>query len=224
MNFVMKYRNVAMLFVLVVALLVSGSFAAIHSFASGSCTGYTIQRGDTLGSIATRFGTTSQSIAQRNGIANINFIYAGQYICVPGSGSGSTSAGSGAIGSYNPFAYPQCTWWADYRYHQIHGVYVPWYNNANAWQWVARAYQYGWRVNSYPQVGDIVVFQPGVQYASGIGHVGVVEAVYSGGRITVSSTNVYGYVYGPYGGFYANPYNVTYYTKYVGYGVSFIHR
>src|SRR5947209_20343914 len=43
-------------------------------------------------------------------------------------------------GAYNWFPYPWCTWWADSRYHQLHGVYVPWHTQSNAWQWTARAY------------------------------------------------------------------------------------
>jgi LysM repeat protein len=46
---------------------------------------YTVQRGDTLNSIARRFGTTVQAIAQANGIANPNLIYPGQVLQIPGA-------------------------------------------------------------------------------------------------------------------------------------------
>lgn len=39
---------------------------------------YTVKKGDTLSGIASRYGTTYQKIAQDNGIANPNLIYAGQ--------------------------------------------------------------------------------------------------------------------------------------------------
>ncbi|HEY7415701.1 MAG TPA: CHAP domain-containing protein, partial [Ktedonobacteraceae bacterium] len=55
------------------------------------------------------------------------------------SNSSGSSSGNAAVGTRNLFPYGQCTWWADQRYHQLHGVYVPWVINANAWQWVARA-------------------------------------------------------------------------------------
>ena len=47
---------------------------------------YIVQPGDTLWSIASRFGTTVQAIMQANGLTNPNFIYAGLrlYIPVPG--------------------------------------------------------------------------------------------------------------------------------------------
>ena len=46
---------------------------------------YTVQSGDTLSGIASRFGTTYQYLAQINGIANPNLIYPGQVIRISGS-------------------------------------------------------------------------------------------------------------------------------------------
>jgi len=47
---------------------------------------YTVQLGDTLSTIAVRFNTTVAAIAQLNGIANPNYIYAGQVLTIPGGG------------------------------------------------------------------------------------------------------------------------------------------
>ncbi|MBL8117685.1 MAG: LysM peptidoglycan-binding domain-containing protein [Anaerolineae bacterium] len=59
---------------------------------------YTVQRGDTLGSIARRFNTTIQSLASLNNIANPNLIYAGQVLRVDGSAPAPTPApGSTAV-------------------------------------------------------------------------------------------------------------------------------
>ncbi|MCL4247191.1 MAG: LysM peptidoglycan-binding domain-containing protein [Anaerolineae bacterium] len=44
---------------------------------------YTVQRGDTLASIARRFNTTTQNLMLANGIANQNRIFAGQTLRVP---------------------------------------------------------------------------------------------------------------------------------------------
>jgi LysM repeat protein len=47
------------------------------------CTPYTVERGDTLFSIAARFGTTVQAVAQANNITNANLIFVGQKLCIP---------------------------------------------------------------------------------------------------------------------------------------------
>jgi LysM repeat protein len=49
---------------------------------------HVVQRGETLWSIATRYGTTPQAIASANGLANANYIYAGQRLTIPGGGGG----------------------------------------------------------------------------------------------------------------------------------------
>lgn len=102
-------------------------------------------------------------------------------------GSVGYAGGNGPIGHTNVFPYGACTWWADQRYYQLHGFFVPWTSQANAWQWVTRAYQYGWHVSSFPAVGDIMVLQPGVQGAYWLGHVAVVERVLSNGQVIASS-------------------------------------
>lgn len=47
--------------------------------------GYTIQKGDTLSAIAKRYGTTVQAIAEANGIADVNKIYVGDSLNIPGN-------------------------------------------------------------------------------------------------------------------------------------------
>lgn len=98
------------------------------------------------------------------------------------------TAVSSAVGTYNAYPFPACTYWADERYHQLHGVYVPWTSNANAYQWTTRAAEYGWRVSASPTVGSILVLQPGVQGANtAYGHVAIVEQVLSNGHVVASS-------------------------------------
>ena len=115
------------------------------------------------------------------------------------------------VSGQNPFPYGQCTWWADQRYYQLHGVFVPWRTNSNAWQWNTRAYQFGWSVSAVPHVGDIMVLQPGVQGAYYMGHVAIVEQVLSSGRFIASSMN-----------WGANRWGVTNAQFYAGSGVTFL--
>jgi surface antigen len=111
----------------------------------------------------------------------------------------------------NVFPFGQCTWWANQRYHQLHGSFVPWRTNANAFQWVARAIEAGWHVSGIPIVGSIMVLQPDVEGAHGLGHVGVVEQVLTDGRVIASSMN------------WGNHPSVVTQTTYVpGPGISFI--
>ena len=44
---------------------------------------YVVQRGETLFRIAVRYGTSTAALAQANGIANANFVYAGQTLTIP---------------------------------------------------------------------------------------------------------------------------------------------
>jgi len=54
----------------------------------GSSTGtYTVQKGDTLGRIAAKFGTTWQNLAKMNGISNPDNINVGQVLKVTGGGA-----------------------------------------------------------------------------------------------------------------------------------------
>lgn len=50
---------------------------------------YTVQPGDTLSGIASQFGTSWQHLAQLNGLADPNLIYAGQVLTVDGGGQAS---------------------------------------------------------------------------------------------------------------------------------------
>ncbi len=56
-------------------------------------TTYTVQPGDTLFGLATRFGTTVDALAAANGIADPSSIQAGQALAIPGGNPATVSAG-----------------------------------------------------------------------------------------------------------------------------------
>lgn len=67
------------------------------------------------------------------------------------------------------FAYGQCTWYVATR------RCIPWDGNAD--QWYYNAARYGYPEGHVPAVGAVVVFWPGGDGASSVGHVGYVEVV-----------------------------------------------
>lgn len=88
-------------------LVVSGasSAAAPASYRpSGSGGSYTVRAGDTLSSIAARFGTTYQTLASINGIANPNLIQVGQVLRLSGSSSAGLPATAPAVPASAPMA------------------------------------------------------------------------------------------------------------------------
>jgi LysM repeat protein len=177
--------------IMLVALICAGGLLSglLGAFAQSQCAGgdmsYTVRGGDTLSGIATRYHTDWQSLARYNHLANPNRVYIGETVCIPGA----SVVHQPVKGKNNNFPYGQCTWWANRRYHQLHGVYVPWLGQSDAWQWTARARQFYWRISSKPSPGSIVNLQPWVQGAYGLGHVAVVERVLANGHVIASNMN-----------------------------------
>jgi N-acetylmuramoyl-L-alanine amidase len=235
-SFVVKSIVAGVTGLLLLAVMLSSNVGVASAHANASCPGgtstYVVVSGDTLAGIAARYGTSWATLASYNHIANPNLIYVNQVLCIPGRSSSSTptaapttsssssttallvyntGSSNSPVGYSNPFPYPACTWWANQRYFQIHGYYVPWRTNAGAWQWTADAYAFGWHVSNLPTVGAIVDLQPWVQGAYGGGHVAVVEGILSNGHVIASNMS-----------WGANPYSVQYVEFAPGPGVTFI--
>jgi len=112
---------------------------------------------------------------------------------------------------HSPNTYPwgQCTWGAAAQSSfNVSGL-------GNAKDWLANARHRGLPTGSSPRVGATVVYQPGVQGASGLGHVAHVIAVYSNGSFLVREMNYYGFG-GGFGRFSTR-------VSHTGWGVSFIY-
>ncbi|HEY0755942.1 MAG TPA: CHAP domain-containing protein [Ktedonobacteraceae bacterium] len=88
--------------------------------------------------------------------------------------------------------YGQCTYWANYRYHQLSSHWVQWSGNAD--QWFLGAQKADWDYGQMPPplgVPSIVVLMPYVQGAGWLGHVAVVES--QTGNIVHTSNMNWGY-------------------------------
>ena len=54
--------------------------------------------GETLSGIAVRYGVTIQNLARANGVSVTSYVYIGQSLCIPGSGTSGGGGGSGTTG------------------------------------------------------------------------------------------------------------------------------
>ncbi len=128
-----------------------------------------------------------------------NKVYAG-VIAAPannytGNASNATTASNTSnvsasdAGSLNRFFYGQCTYWANMRYHELTGHWVPWLGNA--YQWAYNAPAYGWTVSDTPNPAgpSIIVLGINVQTSGSYGHVAVVERVNGDGTVYTSNWN-----------------------------------
>lgn len=110
----------------------------------------------------------------------------------------------------NRYLMGQCTYWADFRYHQLTGYAVPWMYDAKGWAYGA-SQSPGWVNSSVPKVPSIMVLQPGTQGAGlQYGHVAIVERINPDGTLYTSAWNVVG------------PGILTYMTYHITPGVSFV--
>jgi LysM repeat protein len=72
--------------------LVSQLVIGVGSAESANPTVHIVQRGDTLYSVARRYGTTVNAIVQANGLRNSNWIYVGQRLVIPEAGTTAASS------------------------------------------------------------------------------------------------------------------------------------
>lgn len=75
-------------------LIVVGQRLRIPGAATGATRIHIVRRGETLSSIAARFGTSVASLAKRNKLANPNLILVGQRLRVPAGGGSAHSHGT----------------------------------------------------------------------------------------------------------------------------------
>ena len=79
----------------VIAVVAILAFGVLAQPAHAQNQVHIVRRGETLSSIAARYGTTTQAIVRANGLPNPNYIYAGQRLVIPGAGSSGRAGNSG---------------------------------------------------------------------------------------------------------------------------------
>jgi LysM repeat protein len=79
----------------VLCLLIISSPTAVAARQSTDPVIHTVRWGETLYLIARQYGTTMQAIASANNLRNLNFVYAGQRLVIPTSGSPSPTGSTG---------------------------------------------------------------------------------------------------------------------------------
>ncbi len=156
---------------------------------SGGGSYYTVQAGDSLSLIASKYGTTYQKIMSLNGLNNF-FIYPGQKLKVTGNVSTNSGSATTTNRGYNTpvFSHQNLYTWGQCTYHVFNrraeigkGISTYWWN-ANNWDNAAAAD--GYTIDNRPTVGSIA--QTDVGY---YGHVMFVERVNNDGSILVSEMN-----------------------------------
>lgn len=132
-------------------LIVAGQRLRVPGGGGGSTrTSHTVRAGETLSTIAARYGTSIAAIARANDIRNPNFIFAGQHLSIPRGGGGGGAAK--VSGSVAPLPSPASIGGTLHRQAAAHGV-DPALVKAVAWQ------ESGWRQSARSSVGAIGVMQ-----------------------------------------------------------------
>lgn len=133
-------------------LIVAGQRLRVPGIGGGPRrTSHTVRAGETLSSIAARYGSSVSAIARANDIDNPNFIFAGQHLSIPNAKGGRRGAAK-VSGSVAPV--PAGTSVAHSLQHQAgaHGVDAS-LVKAVAWQ------ESGWRQSARSSAGAIGVMQ-----------------------------------------------------------------
>ncbi len=177
---------------------------------------YTIHYGDTIPSVAQQFDVQPGGILELNRLQSTDQIYLGMRLRIPTDHNFGAdyryldiplppdTIPPGPYGYYiappgfygfavqdipnDPYSgyYGQCTWWAQHKRPDEN------LNNlGDAWNWANGARARGLVVTTTPSPNATVVFAPGVEGASGIGHVAHVEQLLSNGWILISEMNFF---------------------------------
>lgn len=156
---------------------------------------HTVQAGESLNIIASKYNVSVQALMQANGLSSY-LIYPNQNLQIPGASSNTTASvgGSGgtptANGNYtsptfnhqNLYDWGQCTWHVFNRRAETGQPISTFWWNAD--HWAGNAAADGYTVDHQPTVGSIMQ-----NFEGPVGHVAYVERVNADGSILISEMN-----------------------------------
>ncbi|PNZ30465.1 N-acetylmuramoyl-L-alanine amidase [Staphylococcus rostri] len=157
---------------------------------------YTVQPGDSLALIASKYGTSYQNIMNLNGLSGF-LIFPGQKLKVTGTAvaqtqtqtqswnTPSTNYTSPVFNHDNRYDWGQCTWHVFNKRKAAGRPISTYWWNANVWD--DNALRDGYTVNNRPAVGSILQSDLGYY-----GHVAYVERINGDGSLLVSEMNFNG--------------------------------
>lgn len=163
------------------------------------------QAGDTVSSLAQKYGTSAERVLLFNDVDASGVITAGTQVVIPGGQVAAaptptpavavSRGGASTVVNYtnltatgNGYDYGYCTWYAFNRRAALGRPIGGMWGNASSWATLAR--MSGFLVNSTPDVGAVMQT---AYAAGGYGHVAVVESVNPDGSILVSEMNYAGW-------------------------------
>lgn len=157
---------------------------------------HTVQAGESLNIIASRYGVSVDELMSANNL-NGYLITPNQTLQIPNGGAGGTTTpttnnngnySSPSFNHQNLYTAGQCTWYVFDRRAQAGNPISTYWSDAKFW--AANAANDGYQVDNNPTVGSIMQSTPGPY-----GHVSYVERVNGDGSILISEMN---YTNGPY--------------------------
>ncbi len=107
-------RKLIIAFVVVVAVVLLTQASTGTAAAGGTTRYHCVQPGDTLSSIAYKYGVTTWAVANANGVWNPNLIYVGQVLVIPYGGGYCNWCGYKPYPVYYPHPTYNCHYWVKY--------------------------------------------------------------------------------------------------------------
>lgn len=100
-HFPRRARLVSITALIMVCVLVSPAWSTVAVADDGTGSNqYQVQPGDTLSQVALDHGLSQVALARVNGLANVDLLYAGSLLTIPGPGPGASGAGDGSATRY----------------------------------------------------------------------------------------------------------------------------